>query len=428
MEDREYVLSAFFDDFLKVAKVNVITGEYRFVKTLETEERLGCLSAETIDKYINNIVDNKLCHPDDEGSYLYHTNLGYLRSRISVHKRRMVHSFRRKINDAYIWVTFEITVPKDYSEENPWVVFSWKESDSDSCALEDALRMLSSIFHKILKINLTTDTHEEIKVYDEELTQLNGFSPKISEWLVNFAGTGNVYEDDIDGYLSFTDMDYMRTHFKNGRDYIRYRYRRKIGDSFRWVSMELIPSIEYTDDNQIIMMYIRDIHDDYVAELNYQKELEYYCNYDILTGIWNRYYYKNFCLSYERKAVKNAMAVLFADINGLKYVNDNFGHIKGDEYIKSFSRLLVDTFGMRSCCRISGDEFIVFFTDDGEEEVKKKFSDFHNRLQQQKLPIASIGYAWSAAPDTIEELVKEAESAMYKDKQEYYRKHPKYVR
>lgn len=51
-----------------------------------------------------------------------------------------------------------------------------------------------------------------------------------------------------------------------------------------------------------------------------------------------------------------------------------------------------------------------------------------NILQQQESPIASIGCAWSAAPDTIEEFTKAAEPARYSDKQNYYRKHPKYAR
>lgn len=429
MEDKVFAQEAMWEDILKIAKVNILTGEYKFIKTIEEEEQLGCLEAPTIEEYLRRIViDHHLLHPDDGYSYLYHTNLQYLRHKIADRKKRMVHSFRRRVKEGYIWVTFEITVPKAYSDENPWVVFSWKESDSDTRALEDALMMLSSIFHKILKINLTEDTHEEIKVYENEMTKDVGFSASISEWLYNFAKLGNVHEEDQAGYYAFTDLETLRKSFKESRSWLRFHYRRLTGKEFRWVSMELLPSIEYTDENQIVMLYIRDIHDDYAKELRYRKELEHYCNNDILTGIGNRYYYANFCAMYEKGKKKHAMGALFADVNGLKYINDHYGHEKGDDFIKYFSKLLSDTFETGICCRISGDEFIVVIEDMEETEFIRKMDDFHGLLQKQKLPIASVGYVWAAQTDSIEELVSRAEDAMYLDKKEFYRRHPEYAR
>ena len=184
--------------------------------------------------------------------------------------------------------------------------------------------------------------------------------------------------------------------------------------------MELIPSIEYSEDNQVIMFYIRDIDDIYVSELHYQKKLEYYCNTDIMTGLWNRYYYNNYCVSHFSQENPVPVGIIFADLNGLKQVNDVKGHAEGDKFIKAFSQMLVETFGRTVCCRISGDEFLVWQENIREEDFQNKVHLFHEKLEQQEKPMASIG----AVVRDIDDLVKEAEAAMYKDKQRYYERFP----
>lgn len=424
MKDREFILTTYLDESIKVAKVNLLTGEYHFIKALESEEKDGILNAKTISDYTKKIVEGKLIHEDDVQSYQHHTDLSYLQKAITSQRRRLVHSFRRKVNNVYEWLSFEVTAPNDFSlEENPWVLFSWRLADSESRMIEESLRMLSSVFHKILKVNLTTDTHEEIKVYQSEMTEEAGLSDKMSEWFQKFADAGNVHEEDKKEYFAFTSLAHICSHFRKERNCLRLRYRRKTDGEFRWVSMEIIPSPEYTEDKQVVMLYVRDIHDAYISELDMQKKLEYYCNYDILTGLGNRYFYKNYCGAYAKCRQKYPVAVLFADMNGLKYVNDNLGHASGDAYIKRFSKLLSETFGIHSCCRISGDEFVAFLEHEDEETAKKKMRAFHEKVVKGEWS-AAIGYAWSAKPKTLGSLVKRAEVAMYKDKSKYYEKFP----
>ncbi|MCI8373641.1 MAG: GGDEF domain-containing protein [Lachnospiraceae bacterium] len=429
MTDKEFILSVYFEDLIKVAKVNLFTGEYKFVKLIEHEKELGCLETKTINGYVDRIIENQLIHPDDVERYRFHLDLNNIRSKLFQYRReKMVYSFRRKMGEIYCWVTLEILIPKNFSQENPWIVFSWKDSDSDSRAMEDSLNILSMIFHKILKVNLTDDTYEEIKIYNEEMTEAYGFSIIFSEWLHTFAELGFVFKEDLEEYHKFTDLDYLKNHFLTSKDCVRCRYRRKINEKFRWVTLEILPGIEYTDEEQIVMLYIRDIHDSYIAELHYKKELEYYCNYDTLTGIWNRYYYDKCRSEYDRRQNKKRLAVIFADINGLKYVNDTYGHSKGDEYIQSFVRLLADSFGKNSCFRISGDEFLVICERIEKEEFLQKFEEFHAILQNQPQPMASIGWSWKDMPERLETLVSEAEQEMYMDKQEFYRRFPDLVR
>ena len=143
-----------------------------------------------------------------------------------------------------------------------------KISDGNVMDDVDAVNMLSNIFHRILKVNLTNDSHRMISVYRDEISKDKGYSGKISEWLINFAKLGFIHEEDKEGYIEFVNIDNLRKAFKNGNRYINARYRRKIGDAFRWVQLEVTKSSEYSDDNQVVLMYTRDINEEFMKQLS----------------------------------------------------------------------------------------------------------------------------------------------------------------
>ncbi|MCD8129719.1 MAG: hypothetical protein LUE16_00315 [Lachnospiraceae bacterium] len=185
--------------------------------------------------------------------------------------------------------------------------------------MEASMRLLAQTYLKILMVNLTEDSHIDIKLQDFERTADTGYRTRISEWLREFALTGQVYYADVDQYLRATDLQVLREHFRHSAESVRVRYRRASGGEFRWVQMDLIKAEDYTDENQIVMLYIQDIHDSYIRELEERRELEYYCNTDELTGLGNMYAYHSVCGMIADSMRIHDIGVLFADINGLKW-------------------------------------------------------------------------------------------------------------
>lgn len=415
-----------WEDYYKIAWVNIITGEYKFVKILDTDEEKPCLCARDIYEYSSLVVSTGLIPEEDIEQYQRCTDRKYILSEILGQRKRITVDFRRIIGDSRKWVRLEIVLPHDFSEDNPWVVYTWKESDSQTGNINDALRIMAQCFHKILKIDLAHDTHEVIKAYPEELTAVSGYSDKFSQWIKHTADRGLIYREDAKSVLEFTEPSRLAARFRESRECLRLRYRRSFGGGFRWVYMELIPSIEYSCDNPVIMMYVRDIHDDYVAELHRQKALEYYCNYDTLTGIHSRFCYNDFCRKFEERG--GMLAVLFADVNGLKYMNDTFGHEQGDRLITGFAEQLSACFGTECCYRISGDEFVVLMDNISEEDFSAMAQGFHRTIHAMKIPQASVGYSWSGNAKSVDELVRIAEGRMYEDKHEFYKLHPEMKR
>lgn len=172
------------------------------------------------------------------------------------------------------------------------------------------------------------------------------------------------------------------------------------------------------------------------AELKEAKELEEarshaleeQCITDELTGMGNFYSYKSLCNQFSADAAGRKMVgVLFADLNRLKYINDNEGHEAGNEYIRSFAVRVLNAFGDYKCFRHSGDEFIVISLDGNREDFIVKANRFIEQIKSDKIPPASIGYDFDMT-DKIEKNTTIAESRMYDDKLLFYARFPQFRR
>lgn len=122
-----------------------------------------------------------------------------------------------------------------------------------------AYSALCAIYTKILKINLTEDTYSIVNMDLSEQTTEKGFADTISGWLTGFGESGQVFRDDLDEYRKKTDINYLRDYFSRGKTSISIQYRRKYEDEYKLVAMEMIPAKDYTDDNQTLFLYVKNI-------------------------------------------------------------------------------------------------------------------------------------------------------------------------
>ena len=150
---------------------------------------------------------------------------------------------------------------------------------------------------------------------------------------------------------------------------------------------------------------------------------------DPLTGISSRYAYNQEVLNLKSlKTLPSNLVAISIDINGLKRVNDNFGHLAGDELICGASQCISNTFvKYGKCYRTGGDEFIVFIHSDTDDEIKRLTALLKDNAKAWKGSLApnlslSVGYAKVSNFDnvTIENLISLADQKMYADKNKYY--------
>lgn len=122
-----------------------------------------------------------------------------------------------------------------------------------------AYTALCASYTKILKINVTKDTHSIIRMDVNEQTSQKGFASEISKWLHDFGISGQVHPDDLQEYLSATNIDSIRKFFRNGSRSLNIFYRRKSDNGFRNTKMEMIPAEDYSIENMNLYLYVKDI-------------------------------------------------------------------------------------------------------------------------------------------------------------------------
>ncbi|MBO6206102.1 MAG: GGDEF domain-containing protein [Lachnospiraceae bacterium] len=162
------------------------------------------------------------------------------------------------------------------------------------------------------------------------------------------------------------------------------------------------------------------------------KDLTRIYNRDPMTGLYNRLAYEEKAAAlYEQSLIdKTHMMVMFVDINYMKRINDRYGHLHGDNAIKtvadSIRSVLKDDW---IAVRFGGDEFLLIATNCNEEaavQVRHSILSYleiknHNGTQPYEIS-ASCGYVITdpETPSNLQEYVKEADNLMYKIKQEVH--------
>lgn len=421
MEDKEFALETIWNDFISVAKINIVSGTYTFLKTPDKVQE--CTD---IFSFFESSANISLVYANDLNEYKNFIARKNLIANIFESAKNTL-TYRCIVDGQYHWVTEEFIRPKDFSLQNPVVVLTKKLADEKICNENTAVRELNFDFHKILQVDLFFDSYTIIKARDGEVPVSEGSKKFLSQWLMETRDSEIIHPDDSDVFKRMTEIDYMRRFFLEKWGNLRIRYRRKSNGEFRWVVFEAVPSPDFTLQNQNIMIYVRDIEDEYAEQMKKQKSLEKISFEDSLTGLQNRTAYNQAVASISKRT-SGSCGVIFSDLNGLKYMNDNFGHAAGDKYLKSFAEFLRKSFRTNSCYRIGGDEFITIIQDSTEEEFNARTTSFISCAEALKDTSVSVGSAFCLLPHELEDLVEKAEQAMYAAKAKYHEDHPEVVR
>lgn len=163
------------------------------------------------------------------------------------------------------------------------------------------------------------------------------------------------------------------------------------------------------------------ISSDITEKIKKEEKIQYLSYHDSLTGLYNRHYFEEEIkrLDAERQL---PFSIIMGDINGLKLVNDAFGHHQGDILIQKTAAVLQKTCRKEDCiARWGGDEFVLLLPNVEEKACQRLCQRIEKESQEagaDPIPISiSLGYATKHKPiDPVESAIKVAEDLMYQEK------------
>lgn len=285
-------------------------------------------------------------------------------------------------------------------------------------SLESSFRIVSLAVDQSASSIIITDTKGSIDYVNPSFSKKTGYSEdELIGRNPRILSSGNKSSDEYASlWKTLTEGNTWRGEFHN---------RKKNGQLY-WEIASITP---VKQRNGEISHYVA-VKEDITALKQAEQRILHLANHDALTGLPTRR------LSMERlmsalsvaKRNKSKVAMMFIDLDGFKTVNDTFGHDAGDQLLKETAvRLCSCVREVDTVARVGGDEFWVILTDITDQKsityIAEKIIKAVAAPYQMKSDVVVIGASVGIAvyPDHTlnpQELVKLADQAMYKIKQQ----------
>ena len=184
-----------------------------------------------------------------------------------------------------------------------------------------------------------------------------------------------------------------------------------------------ICAIKYLVETTAITIF-SEIHSKRLVE-----KLTFMGTHDQLTNVNNRNALN--MRIYELDGANVPVGIAYADVNGLKMINDTIGHDAGDARIIKMASILSKVFMRKDIFRVGGDEFVVIVQGIEKEEfiskidqlkrLSKQLENGENAAANSNVNMFySLGYVWEENCSELEALLKKADELMYEEKKKYY--------
>lgn len=268
----------------------------------------------------------------------------------------------------------------------------------------------------------------EINVTKDRFTKLESIqdSTDTGEWKnytqeMNWLRENKVHQEDWPAFLDIADRSHLLRGYEEGKTefYCEYRVINGQGD-YTWSSSATHLLQDPVTDDVKGFIYIKDID----RQKRWELELTRQAERDQLTGIYNRRMAERLITEKLQEAKEEKRyGFLMIDIDDFKFVNDNFGHAKGDLMLQKMSRQIDMLIGEQDIfARLGGDEFIVFLEESREGGRVKRIADLICDMvrgirvarEQKFQPSVSIGIAsYPECGGSFKELYETADQALY---------------
>ena len=237
----------------------------------------------------------------------------------------------------------------------------------------------------------------------------------------------SVLEQRLENYLSQEDLDEFRRYrdsqnwdalFQDQISSHSFSYRRPVGQQMRWVELMIHVFREDVTQNVYALIYLRDINSEKEKEVSQEEA----ASRDPLTGLYNRSAFEREMSRYVHSAEDSPCgALLMLDIDNFKQINDQMGHLEGDQALQQMAGILTSTFRHGDIIgRLGGDEFLVFAKGlSDRESICRRLNLLLEALRNNPTQalVSSVGVTLVHTEGyRYTRCLKEADIALYKSK------------
>lgn len=274
----------------------------------------------------------------------------------------------------------------------------------------------------IYSVDMITDVYDRFSSDDQYADMLiEKHGAKFWEKFRN-TGMNHIFKEDIHMFLdSFTKENVLDIIRNTGMYSINLRS--KLRDKIVYVTIKA--ALINEEGVEQLVVGIVDVDEQVKRELEYTSNLtaaRNEVNKDALTGVKSKHAYIDVEDEINRHIEEQTMkefAVAVFDINGLKYINDNFGHKKGDEYIKKGCSEICEVFAHCPVFRIGGDEFVVIAQGKSYEKIEDLMKQIESKNEDNLKNggiIVAAGFARFDNDRNMAAVFDRADTNMYENK------------
>lgn len=156
----------------------------------------------------------------------------------------------------------------------------------------------------------------------------------------------------------------------------------------------------------------------------YSNQMAQLASIDVMTSMLNRRGFFSIVEKdyYHKLSLQKTPAIIFCDVNGLKKINDNYGHATGDRMIVDTALILKNVFSQYTIARLGGDEFIIYIDECNEDQLDALFKNleyeismFNNQSGNPFQLSLEAGMAIISENNQmpLEELISQADKMLY---------------
>lgn len=313
------------------------------------------------------------------------------------------------VNEAYARGLFELSP-----------VSLWVEDFSEVKALLDDVRAQGiTDFRTFVDVHpeFVASCMERIRVIDVNQQTLTMFGASSKDELL--ARLGEVFRDEMGRSFAEQLLDCWNGSLFQSRETLNYSLR---GDPiYLHMQWAVLPGHEANWD--LVQVALTDIS----ARKKAEAYLEFLGKHDALTKLRNRAFYDDEIARLNRRG-PFPVGVLTVDLNGLKLVNDEYGHAAGDALLRRTGEALKKALGENTlAARVGGDEFVCLLPRHGDAELAalveslKLVVDMNNQFYQGPRLSVAIGTAICERAGALEPALRAADDAMYVSKRFHYK-------